>query len=382
MKFCKIIIRNTKTDTAKLQSFAVDPLAAFIFFTKHDPKSRAGAAILRYSTDGSHMQSLLQEKIFFPYYLTLDIAMKRIYFLDHYFDFIQQCDYSGGNRQFLQKLPLMKFHRVAIFENRFFAAIHNNNSVVQIREGFTSFKRAATEDLSSQPKQFKIFHQQVQPINSRTKVCSGMNKCEHLCVPVLETTNSSVPKIREKCLCGEGYKLENGKCSIPGSQKFLMYVQDSPQTLKGVDLNSSDEHIAPIVGLKPNVAFDVDLNKRIVYFTSYLSMNDSEASIIEFRSLDGFSRGMLKGIFGAIQSMVFDWVGKNLFISSQSPRPKISAIRLCNGSGSDLIIRTVISKNITGPISLALDPEEGECDNFINVLLAFFCMKITTFWFS
>lgn len=362
MTFCKIIIKYNKSDGAKLRGFAIDPSAGFIFTTKHDETKRNGAAVLRFASDGSQMQSLVKEKIFFPYHLSLDLAMKRLFFLDHYFDFVQQCDYDGGNRRFLQKLPLLRFHRIASFENRFFASIHNNNSIVQFREGFTSFKQTATEDLASQPKQFKIFHQQVQPKDSKVKLCSPTNKCEHLCVPVAES-NSLGSKIVEKCLCREGYKYENGICLLRPAKKFLMYVQDSPKTLTAVDLNNSDEQLSvPIIGLKPNVAFDVDLNNRIVYFSSYSSTNDSSASIIEFRSLNGSSdvRGRLEGSFNPIQSMAFDYVGRNLFLSSQSPKPKISAVRLRDGPGFGSTIVTVVSKNITGPISLALDPEEGK----------------------
>lgn len=187
-------------------------------------------------------------------------------------------------------------------------------------------------------------------------------------MPIPETNNSSAPRIIAKCLCGEGFTLENGKCQLRAAQKFLMYVQDSPQTLKAVDLDNSDEQlIVPIVGLKSNVAFDVDMNNRIIYFTSYSSMNHSDARIIEFRSINGSIRGKLKGSFDPIQSMAFDYVGKNLFFSSQSPKPKISAVRLRDGPESEQVIVTVISKNITGPISLALDPEEGNVLCFIGI---------------
>lgn len=110
MQFCRIIIRDTKSGAAKLRGFAIDPSAGFIFTTKHDPESRVGAVVLRFSGDGSQMKSLLQEKLFFPYHVTLDVAMKRLLFLDHFWEnFIQQIDYEGGSRRFLQRLPLIRF---------------------------------------------------------------------------------------------------------------------------------------------------------------------------------------------------------------------------------------------------------------------------------
>lgn len=107
MMFCRIIISSSKNDFVKLKAFAIDANSGFLFLTKFDPRSRKGAAIQRYSMDGKNMNSLISEKLFYPNDLTLDIAMKKIYFLDYYFDFIQQCNYDGSKRQFLQKLPLI-----------------------------------------------------------------------------------------------------------------------------------------------------------------------------------------------------------------------------------------------------------------------------------
>lgn len=107
MMFCRIIIKSSKNENVRLKTFAIDANSGYLFLTKFDPKSRVGAAIQRYSMDGKDMISLISEKLFYPIELTLDIAMKKIYFLDYYFDFIQQCNYDGSKRQFLQKLPLV-----------------------------------------------------------------------------------------------------------------------------------------------------------------------------------------------------------------------------------------------------------------------------------
>jgi low density lipoprotein-related protein 2 len=321
--------------------------------TKFDSKSRAGAALMRHSMDGTSAVNLLSEKLFYPNDISLDVATKKIYFLDHYFDFIQQCDYDGSSRKFLQRLPLMKFHRVTFFENMFYGAVNKNLSVIQVSKSSSIFKKVLAENLEANPKMVKIFHQQTQPM--RGKVCAN-SKCEHLCVPIMEDT-----RIVEKCLCREGFTLENGKCKIRDAKKFLIFVQDNPNMLKAVDVDGSDEHIfAPIVGLKSNIAFDVDLNGKVVYFTSYSDLNSSETNIIEFQSFNGSDRGMLKGSFGAIQSMSYDWVGKNLYYSSQSPKAKIAVVRVKQDSDDPLVIKTLISKNIIGPSSIALDPENGE----------------------
>lgn len=369
MKFCRIIIKTTQSDVesdterekTKLRTFAIDPNAGYLFITKHNPLKRVGAAVLRYSMDGKGMLSIIQKKLFYPNDITLDVAMKKIYFLDHYFDYIQQCDYDGSNRRFLQKLPPMKINRIAFFENMFYSAVYNNVSIIKISKTSSIIKKVLAENLEALPKIVKVFHQQTQPV--KTKICGKNNKCEHLCVPSLEMNEGSTARVAEKCLCHEGYKLENGKCLLRQSTKFLMFVQDYPKMLKGVDINGTDDNIiAPIIGLKSNIAFDVDLNNKVVFFSSYSDLNSSENSIIEFRLFNGSNRGMLKGSFGPIQSMSYDWVGKNLFFTSKTPKSKIASVRLKTNADSQemSMMKTLISKNLNCPCSLALDPENGK----------------------
>ncbi|CRL03072.1 CLUMA_CG016407, isoform A [Clunio marinus] len=361
MKHCRIIIKSSKNETVKLRTFAIDPNSGFLFLTKFDPKSRFGAAIMRYSMDGENGLNLLQNKLFYPNDLTLDVAMKRIYFLDHYFDFIQQCDYDGRNRQFLQKLPLMKFHRITFFENTFYGAVNKNLSVIQVSKSSVMFKKVLAENLEANPKIVKIFHQQTQPTTSEVKVCErNKNKCEHLCVPTLDSSDS---RIIEKCLCREGFKLENGKCKLMEAKRFLMYVEEYPKILKGVDIEDTNRQVfSPIIGLKSSIAFDVDLVNKIIFFTSYSEMNDTDNKLIEFQSFNGSNRGVIEGDFGAIQSLSYDWVGKNLYFAGQLPKAKIAAVKIkfdSTESSSSSIIKTLVNKNIIGPCSLALDPENG-----------------------
>ena len=180
MKNCRIIIRAAQGDSIKFKAFVVDPSAGFLFLTKFNLQNRTNASLSRFTLDGMNEVSLIKGKMFYPHELTLDIALKRIYFLDHHFDFIQQCDYDGGNRKFLQKLPLMKFHRIVFFENNFFGAVtQKNSSIVQISKSSSSFKKVLAENLKENTKMMKIFHQQTQPSNAgKSKVCAANNKCE------------------------------------------------------------------------------------------------------------------------------------------------------------------------------------------------------------
>ena len=270
MKYCRIIIHTTQSDTAKFKAFAVDPTSGYLFLTKFDLHNRTGASLLRFSLDGNDERKLISEKIFHPHDVTLNIAMKQVYFLDHYFDFIQQCDYDGGNRKFLQKMHPMKFHRITFFENYFYGAIDRNTSLVQV-EKLSTFKRLLIDDMKANAKILKIFHRQIQPKNGKFKACAVDNKCEHLCVPVAAEEGNTT-KLIEKCTCREGFSTDlNGKCKLRESRKFIMFVEENPRMLKGLesDSNSTMQIISPIVGLHSNIAFDVDLNNKLIYYTSY-----------------------------------------------------------------------------------------------------------------
>lgn len=272
MKYCHIIIQTAQSNSIKFKAFALDPNSGYLFLTKYDLQNRTGASLLRYSLDGTEEKSLIKEKIFHPHDLTLDVALKRIYFLDHYFDFIQQCDYDGGNRKFLQKIPPMKFHRITFFENYFYGAVDKNSSIYQVSKSSSIFKRALAENLKSNTKMLKIFHRQIQPNNNdvggKFKVCAVNNKCEHLCVPFVDKNSS---KLIEKCICKEGFTVNsNGKCTLKESRKFVLFVEENPRTLKAIETdNLKQAAISPIVGLKSNTAFDVDLNNRLIYYTSH-----------------------------------------------------------------------------------------------------------------
>jgi hypothetical protein len=275
MRNCRFIVQTTQNDPIKVRAFAIDPTSGYLFLAKYDSNNRTSASIVRHLMDGTNEHALITRKIFYPHDLTLDVAVKKLYFLDHYFDFIQQCDYDGGNRKFLQKLPLMKFHRITFFENTFFGAVNKNSSIVQISKSSRTFKTTLAENLMGNTKTLKIYHQQTQP-TAKSKVCARDNKCEHLCVPTVEENNSGVSKLIEKCICKEGFKLQNGKCTLMDSQKFIMFIQEyaKSRTLKAIIADGSNaDVITPISGLKSNVAFDVDLTNKLIYFTTHTESN-------------------------------------------------------------------------------------------------------------
>lgn len=57
--------------------------------------------------------------------------------------------------------------------------------------------------------------------------------------------------------------------------------------------------------------------------------------------------------------MSYDWIGNNLYFASSAPKYKISVLKLKNAASENVMIKTLISKDIIGPSSVTLDPENG-----------------------
>ena len=56
----------------------------------------------------------MESKIVYPYGLTLDLPLKRVYWVDTYLDYIEAVDYDGGNRKTILRGELhtiVEFHR-------------------------------------------------------------------------------------------------------------------------------------------------------------------------------------------------------------------------------------------------------------------------------
>lgn len=360
MKHCRPVVSGLGNSNVKFQDIVIDPSEGFLFISRFNITSRTGTEILRFLMDGSDKLSLFSEKLFYPKDLTLDVAMKRIYFLDNSLEFIQESDYHGKQRRFLTKLPPLKLQRMVFYENTFYALNGSSTALIQIDK---STNTIATQPIESKAKRLRIFAEQLQPKLSSNNICSA-KLCEQLCVPMrTETAN-----ITAKCFCSEGFELkEGGKCVLRTSKKLLFFLQKHPSTLSAIDVENVElKLIAPIVGLETEAAFEVDMRNRRIYFTTphsesadnFSNALPTRTDYIEYRSFDGSERGVLKGDFGGIQSMAYDWRGKNIYFTTGSPRSKIVVIRV-NGNSTETTMRTIVTRNIVGPSSIALNPDDG-----------------------
>ena len=102
---CKTIL---SVHLSKPRGIALDPSEGIMFFTiwGSDPSS-----LSRASLDGEARTVLVDSKIVYPYGLTLDFPMKRIYWVDTYLDYIgikEMCILKKNNRE-------ITFHKNRMF---------------------------------------------------------------------------------------------------------------------------------------------------------------------------------------------------------------------------------------------------------------------------
>ena len=60
--------------------------------------------------NGKDRRVLVDNKIVYPYGVTVDYVQKQIYWVETYLDFVERVDYDGRNRQTIRKGLLVSFH--------------------------------------------------------------------------------------------------------------------------------------------------------------------------------------------------------------------------------------------------------------------------------
>ena len=71
-----------------------------MFFTKWGPSK---PRLERANLDGIDQKTLVDQKIVYPYGLTIDFPLQHVYWVDTYLDYIDRVDYDGNNRKTVRK---------------------------------------------------------------------------------------------------------------------------------------------------------------------------------------------------------------------------------------------------------------------------------------
>ena len=171
---CKTIL---SVHLSKPRGIALDPNEGLMFFTVWGANS---AKLERAELDGSARQILVDTKIVYPYGLTVDFPLKRVYWVDTYLDYIEAVGYDGNNRKtLLRGSPVQNLYSVAVFENSLFLTSWHNNSILRVNK-FKPEEHSSVREGLERPFAIQVFHRQRQPLTHSKG--NQMQEQQHLCM--------------------------------------------------------------------------------------------------------------------------------------------------------------------------------------------------------
>ncbi|XP_060522093.1 prolow-density lipoprotein receptor-related protein 1 isoform X3 [Cylas formicarius] len=338
LQWCNLLIEY---ELAKPRALALDPTTGYMFFTKW---GQSPPMLERCNLDGTGRRTIVQHKIVYPYGVTIDYPTKQVYWVDTYLDYIEKVDYDGKYRKTVLRGSLVQnLYGITVFQNTVFVSSWYNNSIL----GFNKFERDKLNPMTivkniSRPFNVYIYDKLRQP--EILHPCNESLHCDHLCVPSWTTEGDPVTK----CLCASGYIHVESKCIVRTPQVFLLVLKSRPYSVRGVNLNTGNDTLVPIlnIGRASDLEFDA-VTKSILYF-------DGHGETIQTISIDQNTpaRVLLKDV--RCDGLALDWVTNNLYWTNLE-KHTIEVGKLSNFS----LTRTLIQDNGYHPTVIALNPALG-----------------------
>ncbi|XP_069676734.1 low-density lipoprotein receptor-related protein 1 isoform X1 [Periplaneta americana] len=303
MQACVILVG---VNLSKPRGIALDPTKGFMFFTKWGASS---PMLERTLLDGSNRTTLVQQKIVYPYGVTVDYPTQQVYWVDTYLDFVERIDYDGSNRRTIKKgFPVQNLYDVTVFENSLYVTSWRNQSIIRL-DKFNSDDHETVANLS-RPFAIHIFHRQRQPEESHP---CGVNNggCQHICIPAWKKGRGVA-----QCLCKAGYRsVRNGQCMVAKQSQFLLFGKARPAMIKAIALTGKQrpqEVMIPVMDLSRPAALDYDVKSQYIYYS------DVQRYVIERQKIDGSNRSVVlnKGINNC-EGLAIDWMGRNIYWTDQ-----------------------------------------------------------------
>ncbi|KAJ8937574.1 hypothetical protein NQ318_023105 [Aromia moschata] len=287
LEWCNILVDYR---LSKPRGLALDPTSGYLFFTKW---GHSHPMLERCKMDGSERKAIVDIIIVYPYGVTVDYPKRHVYWVDTYLDYVERVDYDGDNRR-TRKLYVSSWYNNSILELDKFD--HDVNTIVMN---------------ISRPFNVHVFHKQRQPDVAHP--CKASKDCAHLCIPLWHKDIAI-----KRCLCASGYVVQANKCVVKTPSRFLLISKSRPFSIKGIDLETGNDTMVPIM-------------KIVIRLTVPVLLKDVDC--------DG---------------LAFDWIARNLYWTNLE-RGSINVVRLSNASLS----RTLLQSSNFNPTSITVDPFRG-----------------------
>ncbi|XP_035376859.1 low-density lipoprotein receptor-related protein 1B [Electrophorus electricus] len=339
-------------DLRNPRGIALDPLMGALFFTDYGDVAK----LERCALDGSERRRLVQAGTEQPTALTLDLVQKLVYWADAYLDFVAVVDYEGRNRHTVARGDSVShLYGLALFEDYLFATCLEPSrggkvEVLRINR-FNGSDAHAVLTLEAS-KGVRVYHKLSQP-TVRTHACDAdqhgkAGGCAHVCL----LGNSYKSRV---CRCRAGHVLasDGTSCKKLKDELFLFYGKGRPGVIRGFGASGErgDENLFQVEGLVSPRALDFHAPSGSVYFA------DSTSFLIGRERVDGTGREtLLKDDLDNVEGLAVDWLGNNLYWSSDGHRKAISVAHLEGAAESR---KTLIQGDMSHPRAIAVDPPGG-----------------------
>ncbi|XP_063881494.1 prolow-density lipoprotein receptor-related protein 1-like isoform X4 [Scylla paramamosain] len=332
------------SDMENPRAISLDPRVGMIFWTDWEKnKSRIESSSM--SGEGRHVVVWInaEEGGGWPNGLTLDYALRRIYWTDAKSDSIHTAFYDGSDhRKIIEKHHLLSHpFAITLYGNYVYWTDWKTNSVIRANK----FHGTEVEDVErtiTQPFDIQILHPSRQPRDGPNPCKENNGGCSHLCLLSFNGTR--------QCNCPHIMSLGSDNMTCTQNEKVLLFSLGNE--IRGVDLTKPTHDIIPRIPspkVKHVLAMDFDASRKRIYWA------DADINKVMRVSLTGsLIETVIDTVLTAPSGLAIDWLSGNMFVTSLGTPKQISVATL---DGEFLI--PIIKDNLTHPLSLAIDPFNG-----------------------
>ncbi|XP_034485349.1 low-density lipoprotein receptor-like isoform X10 [Drosophila innubila] len=184
------------------RSIALDPIDGWMYWSDWGASPR----IERAGMDGSHRTTIINYDIKWPNGITLDLVLKRIYWVDGKLNVISSANYDGSQRrQILYSTEYLRHpFSISTFEDYIYWSDWEKQTIFKANK-FTGegVEPITAVHMLQHPMVVHVYHPYRQP--DGVNHCQSVNgHCSHLCLPA-PRINERSPRIT--CACPTGLKL-------------------------------------------------------------------------------------------------------------------------------------------------------------------------------
>ncbi|XP_017128935.1 very low-density lipoprotein receptor isoform X2 [Drosophila elegans] len=184
------------------RSIALDPIDGWMYWSDWGASPR----IERAGMDGSHRTAIISYDVKWPNGITLDLVLKRLYWVDGKLNSISSANYDGSQRrQILYSAEYLRHpFSITTFEDYVYWTDWDKQAVFKANKFNGENVEAVTAThMLEHPMVVHVYHPYRQP--DGVNHCQSVNgHCSHLCLPA-PRINERSPRI--SCACPTGLKL-------------------------------------------------------------------------------------------------------------------------------------------------------------------------------